>query len=336
MINSSQSFWADAPVLSWVETFKRFFLKPTVKPSLLPDSPKMSTSIKTPCIATGTTPSPLIPESAREYSLFLETWFYPLQMPTRLRIPIGMLFSYLKIKQWFGVELRTREGILIGLVIAKFAGSLNSIPVASIAWLCIHPSWRKKGLTNSLLRTIYATYYNSVKVYLFRKEGSPVSIPPILQQHIYMRYPRRGHNHVCVNVLYDFIKRPENSEIWSLERSSSQIEYKESFVIQYKSKETIYNIRLQSTYEELYMQSGNASVEILDWWSTGKPTSENEEKYIYESMIDSLSYRAVYAPKGLPRLDSMGWVYSGTQTWYGFHLDPGHPFPLRITTPVGF
>jgi len=352
-IKTDTHFWSDAPYISWFTYLFRFIQGKHIEPTLLAKSITMP-PIQPSLSPTGLAPSMLEYRFANEYSIFFKNFFTDQSNTsnnslndTILDIPISTMKTYIERQHWIGAELRTTKKQLIGLVISKDAGILNTsttstlttssnhIPIRSIAWLCVHPEWRKKGITNCLLR---ATYYFSTQLkpgfyaQLFRKEGFPVGIPPILYETIYYRNRRKyGERLRLEEIRSNDIQSKEtnrNNQIWKLSSPKNKI----SEVVTYRyisPKNTHYVLSIQPTYECI-KSTGEIIGEIVDWSSSIDTLQNNDLKiYTLESMIDSLPFGRVYVSSLFPRLDT-GWKVAGSQAWYGFHLDPGYPLPKQI------
>lgn len=349
MIQNTKSdghFWSDAPYISWFTYLFRFIQGNRIEPTLLPGSKTMPL-IQPVISATGLAPSMLEYRFANEYSVFFKNFFTDQSNDsndTILDIPPSTMKTYIERFHWIGAELRTPSKQLIGLVISKDAGILStsspssptsltsSIPVRSIAWLCVHPEWRKKGITNSLLR---ATYFFSSQLkpgfyaQLFRKEGFPVSIPPILYETIYYRNRRKYGERLHIEEVNSCdIQTQHDSKVWKLSTPTSKIN--EVVTYRYISpKNTHYILSIQPTYECI-KTTGEIIGEIVHWSSSiDTPQTNDLKTYTLESMIDSLPFGRVYVTSLFPRLDT-GWKVAGSQAWYGFHLDPGYPLPKQI------
>jgi hypothetical protein len=344
-----EHFWSDAPYISWFTYLFRFIQGNRIEPSLLDESKTMPL-IQPSISQTGLAPSMLEYRFANEYSIFLKNFFTDQSNDTILEIPASTMKTYIERFHWIGAELRTPSKQLIGLVISKDAGILKttsttgttsttatttSIPVRSIAWLCVHPEWRKKGITNSLLR---ATYFFSTQLkpgfyaQLFRKEGFPVAIPPILYETIYYRNRRKYGERLHIEEInpcdVEKLESHNDSKIWKL--SSPKTKINEVVTYRYISpKNTHYILSIQPTYECI-KSTGEIIGEIIDWSSSiDTPQTNDLKTYTLESMIDSLPFGRVYVSSLFPRLDT-GWKLAGSQGWYGFHLDPGYPLPKQI------
>lgn len=107
-------------------------------------------------------------------------------MCTRLQVPIWVMNLQLTQKSWIGAELRDFRKQLVGLVISVDAGILqvkgSQQPTGIITFLCVSPHWRKKGVTNCLLRAVYV-FAQPRRIQWFRNDGWTIPpTPPVLFQ----------------------------------------------------------------------------------------------------------------------------------------------------------
>lgn len=333
MSDQSNHFWANAPHISWFVYLKRRLFQESCKPSILPINnqliPKMPSQAQI-CKS----------EFAKEYSEFLRKFFSNSHENYQVIIPVDILQEYLSKKHWIGTEVRDSSKNLIGLILCKNSGMLanTTIEIGSVSWLCVHPQWRKRGITNLLLRSIYAsviTEFQPAKyALLFWKEGYPLHLPPILIERMYGRSTRKyGKRFALQRVSGELQKKSlqqvqENS--WKLIPGLSSV-LQEVQTYQYTSANGIESyISIQPMYE-VDKLTGFHSAEIVNWQTS---TRQSSDSFLFESMIDSLPshFQYIYCSHIYPFLESTGWKSHGIKTWYGFHLDPGFPLPSAIYT----
>jgi hypothetical protein len=256
-------------------------------------------------------------QNANEYTNFLAKYF---TTNVQTYVYREVFESYLE-NGLIGVELRNKQGELIGTAFSMYIGLIKNRPVGLITWLCVRPDMRKKGVADSLLHSIQSFSYPRT-IHLFRNDGwlkSP--IPPIwTDSRIYRKRLRRMTTAVHKvslekkrNIIYTAWKKdhPEGLIIDDPTYKNPLVE-----VWEYKSTETL--LILQQTFEnELF--TNRKWCEIIYW------VSDNSYASILsiEAIIDALPYDWIEAPSTLPNLGN--WKAGGQSSWSIHGLDPGSP-----------
>lgn len=330
-------FFQEAPSLSWAKWLTRKVLSfgyNEMPPSILETSME---KLRLPLSPTGVSPRPAKPTCAREYSQFLEAYFYSNETPVKLKIPPQVFVIGLTEKRLVGVEIRDSQGKLVGCVFDQYAGLLDG-PMGLVTWLCVAPSWRKTGLASCLLFHLYS-FSLPRRIHWWRNDGwirSP--IPPI---HTISMYTRNKQT-IRVQMASHMKKAPckrASLETWrgsfkpataagalvldDPKFSGFLLEVYESVV----SPRTTLAILLQPTFE-MKLTSGYGC-EILGWAWKGHTPSQYEQAHFLENMLDHLPYDWFEAPFEAPRLEHL-WTYSHQTSWSCIGLDPGVP----CTRPV--
>jgi len=330
-------FFEDAPCFGWWQYIQDSILSTQRSPQLLPNSEKMPQKvIRSPC---GTFPSRMKPEKSHEYTQFLERHFYPESHTHSLQLPEKHVSAYLSSQHWIGAEVRDTRGTLVGIAVSKSMGNEPTLkaPMGMIDYLCVHPMWRKKGITNVLLRAVYtfsSQQTPSRSIQFFQKEGLPATIPPISMTRYYTRSPRKYTSQIPIDripfekysVVVPYIQDTMKDHAiklfpptWPIKTSEIQI---------YETK-TGAGILLHPTYE-INKTTNRLCATILGWY-VRVPNILPMLSYELEGLLDSIpGFGHYYAPSFYPRLDCMGWSYAGIISTHAFHYDPGNPKPSHI------
>lgn len=330
-------FFEDAPCYGWWQYIQDSILSTPRSPQILPNSDKMPQKlIRSPC---GTFPSRMKPECSREYSTFLERHFYPGSHPYILQLPEKHIYEYLSNEYWIGAEVRDTRGTLLGLAVSKYMGNEPKLKesIGMIDYLCIHPTWRKKGITNVLLRAVYTFSSQQMpprRIQYFQKEGIPATIPPLSMIRYYTRSPRKYTSQVPIRRIL-FEKYPTVLPYIQSTMKDHQIKIYpprwpiKSSEIQIYEAMTGAGILLHPTYE--INKTTNRSCATIVGWYVNTPDILPMLSYELEALLDSIpGFGHYYTPSFYPRLDCMGWTYAGIISTHAFHYDPGNPKPSHI------
>jgi hypothetical protein len=326
-------FFERAPVVSWSTWLYRKVFQVKELPKRL-ESDWLSIPVPSP---TGISPRRMISERASEYSAWYRSTFTPPSSRGELWIPPPILESHLSTKDWLGVELRDCDGTLVGCIVCQYAGELLNTKAGLVTWLCVAPKWRKRGVSNCLLRSIVKASYPRM-IFFWRNDGwlsSPC--PPIFTES---RMVRSRKTSVVQS------KRQQRVSI-SLEPIPLTLERRQRFMDAWKRlqphgfilKDDIFQtsqfelyegqgsqgqciwILLQPTYERS-RQDGSNWCEVLAWASVGRPCSKYEVAHYVEDILNRIPYTQIDAPTELPHLD-VGWSSIGISSWSVLGLDPG-------------
>jgi hypothetical protein len=212
-------FFTQAPTVSWSKWLWRRVSGRSVEPQLIPST--LPTK-EFPVGPTGTRATKCLPLHAKEYSQFLMLYFYTQQDQTslRLELPPSLVQDHLTSGYWIGAELRDSDKKLIGLVICQHAGSFKGAPMGLISWLCVHPEWRHRGVTNVLLRAVYC-FSQPKKIFWWRNDGMLKSpVPPVISEsHIQRRkgIPQGGIKPVPASLI------PQLQAVWLQEHPNGLV-----------------------------------------------------------------------------------------------------------------
>jgi hypothetical protein len=335
-------FFEDAPVLSWMTWGTRWIYGDAKDPSELPTH-LLEQPIHSP---TGVQPTPTQPTKSREYSEFLRKYFYSASLPVALCVPPSVFEKELK-----GIELRDKDARLVGVVFCPYAGMYNGNSVGVITWLCVAPSWRGKGVTNCLLRSIYKRCQPQ-KYYLWRNDGWLKSrVPPIYSESRLVRKRQTLRTNITASKHMIPIRRISLgsvrghwAEFWRaqhpkglfLDDQAWNTHYTEAWERKLSSTKSIV-VFLQPTFE-VQRQTNESWAEILGYTVVGPSSltmSEYEIAQNIEAILDSTPYQWFEAPKSLPHLEQ-GWQSAGTTTWCIFGLDPGIPVMRDVLSVCAF
>lgn len=308
-------------------------------PSLLSADPNFP---QQPLSPTGRPPFKATSAFAQEYSTFLSNWFYDPKHPVALLIPPS-LFQQTLGTSLQGVELRTPQGTLVGIVFCWKAGTLCEKPTGLITWLCVHPTWRKRGVTNVLLRAMWRQV-QPCPSFWFRNDGwLQSSLPPIHTETRIVRKCRgqQGYSLKKVEarlflstlktswqranpngIILDSTSVPPLLEAWQLSHHQKPIVtlfLQPTFEVQ-RPKEAVKSVELQVFQRQTYQHW----CEIIGWLPHTDLPPFSEQMYI-EAICDGLPYTWIDAPRSMPHIESL-WLSGGRSTWSAVGFDPGTPF----------
>lgn len=336
-----QHFFQDAPSVGWLTwLFRQYPWSQPIGPSLLSASAELLNLNLNPQM-----PTPAQPSLATEYSQFLQLYFTAPESSHALNIPPAVLKAHLTSKVLLGVELRQGKG-LVGLVFCWSAGTLLGQPTGLVTWLCIHPSFRKQGLSNRLLRALWKTAQPRPSFW-FRTDGwlkSP--LPPIWSESRIQRRLTGTHTvlstgssktykvsrvpfqevaqrlqtswtHANPTGLVLTVPNPPLLEVWTVGLGPSAVLY----------------VLLQPTFE-VQRATQEAWCEVIHWLYEGPTVAPFTLASYMETIWNAIPYRWVDAPQSLPHIESL-WTRGGQTSWSAVGFDPGVPFtrpllPLAI------
>lgn len=317
-------FFTEAPTVSWFKWFKRKLLgsrEPmTLLPSTLPTGPSAIQET-----ATGLKPHRMTAGRAAVYSKFLHDYYYSKQGDLRLKVPEAVLRQHLQEGDWIGAEVRDCDGVLAGLVLCQYAGLYSTTArMGLITWLCIHPTWRSKGLVNALLRAVYS-FAHPMNIFWWRNDGwlqSPC--PPVLSQtRMIRRVPRtmRLPIHTCkLHELGHLIVQN-----WSQQNKNGLVLYDHVYktglveaYIFYKDANALI-VCIVPTFETRH---GQTFCEVVGWCTLGTTVQEYETRQYFETILDAVPYDWVDAPTEMPHVE-FSWTLQGMTSWCCMGLDVG-------------
>jgi hypothetical protein len=327
-------FFQDAPVLTWRQWLVRRvaeWIQSPIEPTLL-SSPLLSQPIVSP---TGRPVQPIQPAECEEVSRFLHTYFTDQSSPVTLNIPPHILAKRVQDGRWKGFALRTHKGALVGVVWCFYAGQWKGTSSGLITWLCVEPSWRKRGVVNCLLRTV-AKETLPWRIHIWRTDGwlqSPV--PPVYTQTKFVRRSIRQRTNVRSHTKQDntiqlHIGPLPPIVVNSWKRSNPNglcfegpLEQTDLMVWTRKiGSNTVYLV-LQPTYE-VDKTTGGQWCEIIHWVSTEEGQSSLDLAMNLEAILDQTPFGWFEAPDTFPRLEG-AWSQAGQTSWSLFGMDPGIP-----------
>jgi GNAT superfamily N-acetyltransferase len=309
-----ESFFKDAPALSWWSYWKRQWSPVSTSPRLLRRKTRVDYTSALLELSQWTT------NNCQEYSAFLEQ--YSSTDTLKLVVPAQLLRDHLDYGLLCGVEWR-RNGQLIGIIASRAMGNLNDLPIGLITWFCVHPEWRNRGIARRLLYAI-EEYAVPTTIFMFRNDGALKSpLPPLFRQQRVMRYISR-----CSYPSHRISEeqgRPEFVTYWSYK-------YPNGFVLSNPNipasveyyRMTLNNVRVTLLVQPTYEQQGDKQgCEILAWVNHPTTYPRKDLAYLIEDLIDTLPYDWVEAPLDMPKRNN--WKTSQPTSWCLYGYDPGTP-----------
>ena len=168
-------------------------------------------------------------ESARELSEFLGSYYYDTSSEYSLVLSPRLILHLLETKQVIGLEIRDKTNI-IACIFEFYMGIYKDKRVGLISWLCVHPSWRKKGLTNLLCHTITYTTPTAAEIKWFRNDSLFLSpLPPIYSSKMMERRIRQKLSPFVEKKHFEHCKE-EFINLWKKENPSSLADLRWTFI----------------------------------------------------------------------------------------------------------
>ena len=276
-------------------------------------------------------------EVARELSEFLGLYFYSNTSPYSLVLSPRLILHLLETKQMAGLEIRDQKGLLIACIFEFFMGMYMEKRVGLISWLCVHPQWRKKGITNTLCHAIsYDTTWGA-EIKWFRNDALfRSSLPPIYSTKIIDRDIRqRTHSYIekrnFESCKEEFIALWKGANPTGFVFESSKVVPRQCMIWGFEKEDTRLWVLLQPTHE-VKRGKGKHGCEILHVVSRGFKDMY-EQVQIFEMIVDSLPFDYCECPIGVPHIDAL-WIVKGVSTWSVVGLHPGYPFQRPVLSLV--
>lgn len=334
MSHDERHFFQEAPTFSWKSWIWRLmFPGNPVPPRILESSILIQRQIQP---ISGIQIKRAAPEKSLDYSTLLHKYFTAPQEPVELWIPPAILKAKLESKVWIGVEARDSSQRLIGCIFHHSAGEFLGEKTGLVTWLCIAPSFRKKGLASKLLFALYE-HCSPIRLHWWRNDGILKSPAPPITTTSYIARKKQAQrtmlqiqNNLVIQRVPLAKWRQHLETTWRQQCSEGIIlaDTKghtdlEVYEARFNSKCTAV-LFIQPTYE-FHRQTKEPWCEIVAWLYTGPPQEEYSQAQLYEAMLDRLPYGWFWAPQSLPHLDSDGWKSAGQSTWSCIGLEPGSP-----------
>jgi N-acetylglutamate synthase-like GNAT family acetyltransferase len=192
------SFWKDAPKMSISTYFTSLFQKPK-EPELIPPSyglyPSNPIEYNLELHHTKSVDylqiRKLTSKDVHTINSFLSDHFYN-GSHTSIKHSYSSIYLYesLQTNHIYGLKL-ILENQLVGLILARHIGRLGAVPTSLVTELCIHPSYRKRGYADILLRTLYSysVQLHNSKIHFFHIDSifnAPL-IAPLNTKRVYSR-----------------------------------------------------------------------------------------------------------------------------------------------------
>jgi ribosomal protein S18 acetylase RimI-like enzyme len=327
-----QHFFSEAPILGWGSWFwMRFWSGVPRKPSLVSLTDMTALKIvSNPRIHC----SKALPSAASSYSTFLRVYFTEPRAQIILDVPATVLEAGLSSGALIGVEARAGQE-LIGFVVSSYGGKYLNTDVSMITWLCVHPQWRKRGVTNMLLRTMLKLTPQR-GIHIWRNDGwlrSP--IPPVFSDTRIQRRRQPMRSSIGSQTIHiqraslarwrDLFARnwkkanPGGIFLDDQSYESNQVEV----WVRAISKSATIAICLQPTYE-LNATTRERWCEVITWAVEGAELDDYSLALGIESILDRQSYDWIDASQMMPHLE-LGWFTGGSTSWSLLGLNPGSP-----------
>jgi hypothetical protein len=332
VVRPEQHFFSGAPVLGWASWFwRRFWVGEARKPSLVSLTDMITEKIvANPRIHV----SRAVTTNAKEYGTFLRVYFAEPKTPILLDVPTQVLEDGLSTGKLVGVEARVGQQ-LIGFVVSSYGGRYLNTDISMITWLCVHPDWRKRGVTNILLRTMLRLAPQR-GIHIWRNDGwlrSP--IPPVFSDTRIQRRRQPVRSSIGSQTIHvqraplakwrqafarEWLRlNPTGIFLDDPRHEPTQIEVWTRSL----SKSATLAVCIQPTFE-LNATTRERWCEVLGWAVEGATLDGYSLALAIESILDRQPYDWIDASQMMPHLE-LGWAVGGSTSWSLLGLDPGSP-----------
>jgi hypothetical protein len=214
--------------------------------------------------------------------------------------------------------MRDVKHALVGVLFYLYAGLYEKEKMGIISWHCVQPAWRKIGISNCMLRSIYI-FTQPQSIYWFRNDGLLKTIvPPVFTEEYIYRKQRTKHvihrnqidyrKHIqrvhyekwCVQLKEHWMKNhPEG-----LILDDTMFKHRFTEVWEYRIGKDAYQILVvQPTFEKQRHSQNEHRCEVLTWLCYGPIKSEYENAHYIETILDVLPYTWFEAPSIMPHLE---------------------------------
>jgi hypothetical protein len=337
---SIEYFFTEAPVITWWEYLKRNIMGSPREPTRIEVNPNIR---RIPNIE-GVRVQVASYTKADEYIYFIRNYFYNSSTNIELVIPRNILLEGLQRGNIRAIEVRERvHNELIGFVASLYAGNWKGEEMGLITWLCVKPQWRKKGVTNILLRTLYNT--GRINIYWWRNDlngGAP--IPPVSTEIKILRKKRDTRTSISIQDRSTAIKRV-SYEKWKAIYAKKWLEGHKEGILLYDPSYThgyieAWERQITATKSvvvficptfEVKRNTDERYCEVIGYMVIGGEMSRYEVGQNIEVILDKTPYMWFESVSTLPRLED-GWLAAGQSKWYVFGLDPGIPVTRNIAS----
>ena len=327
-----QHFFSGAPVLGWASWFWRRFWSGASKNPYRVSLTEMTNEkiAPNPRIIS----SRVLAKNAKEYSAFLRVYFAEPKAAILLDVPTQVLEDGLSTGTLIGVEARAGQQ-LVGFVVSSYGGRYLNTDVSMITWLCVHPDWRKRGVTNLILRTMLRLAPQRA-IHIWRNDGwlrSP--IPPVFSDTRIQRRRQPMRSSIGSQMI-QVQRAPLNrwraafANLWlktnpgGIFLDDPRHEPKQVEVwVRALSKSATLAVCIQPTYE-LNATTRERWCEVLAWAVEGTTLDAYSLALGIESILDKQPYDWIDASQMMPHLE-LGWRIGGSTSWSLLGLDPGSP-----------
>lgn len=339
---TERHFFQEAPTLSWFQWLaRRLYAPEKIQPTEI--QPRTEFPGVVPAVH-GLRPNPVRAEFSQEYSLFLQSLFYPQTSGIQLRIPPDYLKTGIQSQHIVGAEIRDTRNTLLGCVFSLYAGEFQDKPMGLVTWMCVVPQWRQKGLGSVLLLALYS-YSLPRRIHWWRNDGwmrSP--IPPlwnerrIVRKKQFKRTVLQRQRQVILKRVPLQKWRPLFQSQWLNQNpdgiilASATYSFSCMEVYECQLTPTLVGILcIQPTFE-VHAATQEGYCECIAWAWHSSPPSPYEQAHFLESMIDQVPYERIEAPASMPHLDAT-WEEAAQTCWSAIGIDPGAPV-MRPILPL--
>jgi hypothetical protein len=322
----TSSFWEKAPVQNILTSIPRSipflnFLFPNSPPSLLENSPKLIPELQ--FEKDFNHKNSLLhlrrikPNHVIEYNAFLQKYFYPSNIGYIRSYRPYYFHSQMAKGLIYGLELR-KGNHLVGLILCKHAGTLETEQIGLVTDICVHPEYRKDRFANILLEGLYScsVFDKNIKIHFFEVDSiylSPGNVPVLNSKIVYgKKQTERKHiirgEKITNNILeqiYTELKEKDPACIWIEPTSIDALEN-----IYLYSKESFSYVILR-VIDELDSENKEGA-EVIYFHG---PHNEIDE------ILDSTPFEWFESKTKL----SDSWTLKGNTFTYAFHLNYGSP-----------
>jgi len=337
------SFWAESPGPHWSDSFWSFL---SATGSSI-TTPLRNGSRTQPIGRHSTKISRATKEDCEELADFLRKHFTITQKAV-CRIDSATLESCLE-SGWICMIARDASATLIGSVVSRSLGTghvqqkegrLNHVSELGnsgfIDFLCVHPTYQKKGLASDLLKWIdYETGKENRHIHFFQKELTPLlKVPPLYAGQYIARKVIVSQPSETVTEITDF------TNDWAPYRRMKEIHAPLLIVtrpdkLADHTKLYCYNTRgckiylvITDTFHRV-SRTGERMGEVLFYWADIAETPDSIIANAIEVMIDSAGYEIVLMDSRVPHIPKWGWKADSPYYLYTYNMNPRRFFSVK-------
>jgi hypothetical protein len=244
---------------------------------------------------------------------------------------------------------RDASAVIIGSVISRSLGTgqvqqkegrLKHISELStsgfIDFLCVHPTYQKKGLASDLLKWIdYETSRENRHIHFFQKELTPLlKVPPLyagqyIARKVIVSQPSETVTEIT-DVTNDWIPyrsmKETTAPLLIVTRPDKLADHTKLYC--YKTRGCKIYLVITDTFHRV-SRTGERMGEVLFYWADIAETPDSIIANAIEVMIDSAGYEIVLMDSRVPHIPKWGWKADSPYYLYTYNMNPRRFFSVK-------